>query len=479
MLYRAFIENNLDKEKIILTDKECDYTYMQLHKSAMAILGHLRRQGAKKGDRVLIRSHNDGRTVSAILACLAGGMIFVPISDKCKGKEVDHIRQDCLPSVFFDSQETGQAAWNIKNPAQDERALITGGDGAYILYTSGTEGVKKGVFACQKQINFCCKGILSRLQYRESDKVLCCLPLEFDYGLYQIFLSLLSGARMFLMDSRIIQMIPRWIYEWNITVYPSTSTTANLLVRLGLLHGQKLGSLRCITFTGEYLPVELIKELKDIMVHTDIIPMYGITECKRVAIMPAGREDKVLAGSCGLPLDGVKVYIDKKRAEDTEGELVVVGPNVMEGYWNSSNSGFEVDSETGVRKYHTGDVMSIDKEGFLYFHDRKNGLVKPGGIRVSEAEVEHAVREAEGVIECAAVGIYNSAYGEKLGICIYIRDMKMWKHIEETVSKIMVYGNIYKCFPFCSSLPRNQNGKIDKLRLREMIYEKEKYISGK
>lgn len=80
MLYEALIERHLSEQKIILTDEKRTYTYAQLHKGAMGFLAYLRQNGVRSGDRVMIRNRGDGRTTEAILACLAGGMIFVLIS---------------------------------------------------------------------------------------------------------------------------------------------------------------------------------------------------------------------------------------------------------------------------------------------------------------------------------------------------------------------------------------------------------------
>lgn len=478
MLYAALIEKHLEEKKIIITDEKRDYTYMQLHKKAMRILAYMRCQGILPGDRVLVVSYSDGETVAALLACLAGGMIFVPASSACGKKELEYIRRDCSVSMVLDSEKM-QDIWKMKDTeAENSRVKLSESAGAYILYTSGTEGVRKGVYACQRQIMFCCNSILSRLRYKESDRVLCSLPLEFDYGLYQIFLSLLSKARLFLVKTSMIQMIPSWLHRWDITVFPSIPSEVNLLLNMNYLKQKQLPCLRKVTFTGEYLSVELIKKLQTALPMTEVVPMYGITECKRVAIMPEGRMDKIMAGSCGLPLDGVRVYLENED-EAGVGELIVEGPNVMEGYWKGEEGGFGVKRETGNRCYRTGDLMSTDEEGFLYFQGRRNGLIKSRGYRISEIEVERMLQKTKGMIECAAVGIPDMICGEKIGICVYAKSEEVRNCIAETLSQNVIYRNSYRIFWSNKPLPRNNNGKIDKIRLRRMIHEKEECIFGK
>lgn len=470
MLYAALIEEHLKEQKFILTNGKKSYTYYQLHEEVMFVLNYLYKVGAEKGDRVLIKSCNDVNTVVAVLACLAGGLIFVLLPETCSEEEIEHIIKDSSPSVIFDSNEVKKFKRNVNSKIR--RVQISESAGAYIIYTSGSTGEKKGVFACHKQINFCCKSILYRLRYKESDKILCCLPIEFDYGLYQIFLSLFSKSHLFLVEMDMIQMIPRYLHQWEITIYPAIPSMVNLLLKLSFLHQDQLPYLRCITFTGEYLSVELIEELQQILPSVEVIPMYGTTECKRIAVMPEGCREKVMMGSCGLPLDGVKVYIEKENFMDTIGELVVEGPNVMEGYWNRGGGGFGFNPETGMKTYHTGDLMSIDEDGFLYFHGRSSGLIKVRGHRISELEIENIVQRVEGVLESAVVGIRDDIYGEKIGICIYSKDVKVKEAIQKALEGKPTYMNAYEIFLFFDALPKNQNGKVDKPRLRKIIYEK-------
>lgn len=470
MLYASLIEEHLKEQGPILSDRERAYTYSELHWEVMDKLEYFYRQGAREGDRILIRSHNDVRTVEAVLACIAGGFIFVLASDLCSKKELDDMMKDCSPSIIFENYES-------ENKCREkfrtiERRRISESAGAYILYTSGSTGDKKGVFACHKQIAFCCKAILSRINYKESDKVLCALPLEFDYGLYQIFLSLLSKTQVFLVEADIIQMIPRYLQQWEITIYPTIPSVMNFLLKLGFWDRVKMPCLRCITFTGEVLTVKLIEELKKVLPFVNVIPMYGITECKRVAIMPQDREDKVMAGSCGLPLDEVKVYLKKEEPTEKIGELIVEGPNVMEGYWNCEDSRFGINPKTGMKTYRTGDLLSMDEEGYLYFHGRCNGLMKIRGRRISEAEIENVVLGIADVRECAVIEIQDGLYGTRIGVCIYAKDENVKKDVEKALERKTTLSGLYRTFWFPEPFPKNRNGKIDRIELGKMVDEK-------
>ena len=344
----------------------------------------------------------------------------------------------------------------------------------YIIYTSGTEGKAKGVYASQKQILFCCNAINRRLKNSKKDRILCSLPLSFDYGLYQIFLAFLSGAELYLEKGEMLQRIPFLLRKWKITAFPTLPTVASLLTRTGLLGSADHFSLRYISFTGEVLPIPLIRKLREAVPNTNVIPMYGMTECKRVSVMPPEREDKILEGSCGLPLEGVRVWLKDCDPDTGIGELVVEGPNVMEGYWGVKDDDtgvFGVNPVTGERRVYTGDLFRIDGEGFLYFCGRRNGIMKIRGYRVSSLWIEGKIRPVQGVIDVAVAGLADEITGERAAIFIYAKDDSVREFVASAISKMPVCLHNSAVYVFHAPLPRNRNGKTDIKKLCTMAKE--------
>ena len=203
MLYQKLIENHLGQNKCILSDGKNCLTYEQIHDTVKHIARHLKNQGLQKGDRVLIINHNSLETALLVLGCLAEGYVFVLAHEDDSELELENLRQDCdarciidKPGIFF-----------YPDISHWTRTLCNANDCCYILYTSGSSGKSKGIVACQKQVSFCIEAILERLQYGPEDRVMCCLPLAFDYGLYQLFLSLKSEAQLFLAPTNHIQRV--------------------------------------------------------------------------------------------------------------------------------------------------------------------------------------------------------------------------------------------------------------------------------
>lgn len=478
MLYRRLIEdhinveNGAENEKIVLSDGITNMTFRQIHEMSARYCALFQENGIRSGERILIIDYDLIHTVTAILACIAMGIIFVPLESGADEKIKGYILKDCRPSLILDENiQLGSAMLHMKNrPIQAENRL------AYIMYTSGSEGVPKGVLAAQRQIIFCCEKINQRLEHSASDRILSCLPLTFDYGLYQVFLSFFSGAALFLDRGNVLQRVPYLIRRWKITGLPMISSIANIMTRAGLFQGLDGSSLRYITFTGEVLPVRLIQKLRALCPQTRIVPMYGLTECKRVSIMPAGREDKVEAGSCGLPLDGVKVWLEGPEETEKLGELVVDGPNVMEGYWGSEdqNGGtFFIDEKTGRRMLRTGDIFRMDDEGFLYFCERKGDIIKIRGHRVGVNWIEDQLKELNEVLEVKVFGIADQQEGERLAIGAYGESAKVREAIARKMKELPHYLWEYEIYIFAEPLPRNSNGKIDRKKLIRLVKEKD------
>ena len=466
------IEEHLEDERIVLLDGQTGMTFRQIHERTAQYCAVFRRMKLQRGDRVLVLSDDLMETVMILLACIADGMIFVSVNPKLDQESKEYIIGDCKTELIVEALDgyacRGEGIDLCELMAERERCqedtLV------YILYTSGTEGKPKGVMASQRQILFCSTAINRRLCNTTEDRILCCLPLSFDYGLYQIFLAFLSGARLCLALGDVIQRIPYLLRHWEITAFPTIPSVANIMMKTGMLREGDYPKLRYITFTGEILQVSLIRSLEERFPGIRVIPMYGLTECKRVSVMPEGREDKVRAGSCGLPLDGVRVWLEKVDPNSGIGELVVEGENVMEGYWgipNDSGATFSLNQETGKRRLHTGDIFRIDEEGFLYFCGRENGIIKVWGHRISGAWIENIIRAVEGVREAAVMSAADVDAGEVPVLFLYASEEVNEEHIRSRMKELPAYLQRYRLFMTREPLPKNPNGKIDRKRLRE------------
>jgi len=458
MLYKKLIEDNLD-DSIIIRYKDQTYTYKELYHRSLALGREWIDKGVKKGDRVIVLCANKAETVIALLACLAYGMIFVPVEPN-SGDEA-YIQQDCQAKLIY---KGGQP----KNIEIKERVSLPAETIGYIIYTSGSTNKPKGVVAPISAIDFCIEAINKRIGNNENDRILSRLPLSFDYGLYQVFLALRFKSALTLEDNDTpLLSIPKIMDEQRITALPVVPTMLSALFHARLLKSEYCPNLRYICSTGEVLDVNLINQVHNALPDVSIIPMYGLTECKRVSIMPPDRWDKIMAGSCGLPLDGTTVKLIDESEE--EGELIVSGPNVMNGYWGdeeTSSNIFCVD-DCGRRYLRTGDSFSIDDEGFLYFRRRLKNMIKVSGYAVSGTDIEETLKNIEGVIDIRVFGLPDNIYGEIVCACVYTKQVGIEKKIEEISKGLPPHKQIRRIVLFNNPFPTNKNGKVDITALRK------------
>ena len=470
MLYHKLIEEHVDVDGNVLSDGKQSYSYFQIHERVMEIRASFEKMDLQVGSRVLITATNCIETILTVLACIADGYIFVLLYPEMSEMEKEQIRRNCTPDLCVDGI-TGFIS-REKFRCVKERTVLPEDTLVSILYTSGSDGFHKGVVASQKQILFCCTAINQRLMNTERDRILCCLPLAFDYGLYQVFLAFLNCSLLYIAKGVVLQKIPKMLSEWKITAFPIIPSVMNVLIKTSLLKGLFLPELRYITFTGERLSVKLIDELMKLFPKTEVVPMYGLTECKRVSIMPFGRNDKKKQGSCGLPLAGVRVWLADVDPKTGIGELVVNGPNVMEGYWGELGKSGEVyrtNSFTGERFIYTGDLFRIDTEGFLYFCGRKSRIIKVKGYRISCVRIEKLLEKLETIDELAVLGIEDQYSGEKPAIFVCTGDEQIRERVCEIMKKQPRYMRNYELFVQKNSLPKTSNGKIDVLELKKRL----------
>ena len=481
MLYRRLVESRVREhgDDIVLTDGCRRVSLGELHRLAWLGVNRLQAGGAAKGDRVIVVCRNTIETAVSLLSCAAAGCIAVPIHAGYHGQAVRAVQQECGAKLIINGAWEEALAAPPQKPAKGlidwDRELVSEEEGCYILYTSGSTGPGKGIFARQKQVLFCIDAIQKCLCYRKEDKVLGCLPLSFDYGLYQLFLALDAGAQLCLAESFPIQRLPSLVKQFGITVFPAMASTMNLLLHTRIWGDAGRDTVRMLTFTGEEVPEGLFEKLETVFPKAQLIPMYGLSECKRVSILPADRKDKREAGSCGLPLDGVSVRLADVEEESGIGELVAEGPNVMEGYWNRDEETrrvFGLNPATGQRFVRTGDRFRIDEEGFLYFCGRKSRLIKTGGFRFEPEELERCISQIPGVIQCRILGMKHKVYGEQICVCVY-GGAEALEQVQEKLAVLPSYLPPCRLIGMDRPFPESRNGKIDVNELRKWIEKNE------
>ena len=495
-------------DKVAIVQRNTEYTYSFLNNEANKISRWLIHSGIKPGDRVILYGVNSERLITGLFGILKAGAVFVPVHPTSSYITLEFILRDCSPSAiildddlfinndlfaryFFKSilltsdiysgnktdKTTTWRTLQTYSGCSSSVSRISNDDLAAIIYTSGSTKYPRGVMELHKQILFATSSINTVIENKEDERILCGLPFSFDYGLYQIFLTFQVGATVIIeKDFSNPLAIPRILKINNITGFPGVPSLFAMLLRSKLLERIELPNLRYITSTGDVFPVAHIQRLKEIYPHINIFPMYGLTECKRVCIMPKG-ELETHESSVGKPLPGTHVFVADEAGKEISGvcvgELVIKGPHVMAGYWNNpeeTKRRFRKDDSTGEVNLYSGDFFKIDLDGFLYFIGRDETFIKSRGQKISPAEIESYLCSLYGISESAVVGVPDSVLGEF--VCAFVSVNKnninledIFEHSKNTLSPAKYPKQIIMSE---SPLPKTQHGKIDRKKLREI-----------
>ncbi len=354
---------------------------------------------------------------------------------------------------------------------------------ATLIYTSGSTGDPKGVMCSHRAMDAAAKSIMAYLEISSEDIIIVLLPLSFDYGLYQILMIFKAGGTAVLLRGF---DYPQHVYQIlrneKVTVFPIVPTIANILLaksRLVPLYGV---SVRAITNTAAPLTVKQINGLTAIFPQASIYAMYGLTECKRVSYLPPAFLKKK-TGSVGIPMPGVSIRIADENGNSLPpgeiGELLIQGPNVMQGYWNDPQATrkiFRRDSHGEAITLYSGDLFRQDAEGFLYFVARKDDMLKIRGERVYPLEIENVLQMMPAIREVAVLGLTNGNGESCLAAVVVPHDFKSLSQNDvkffcrDRLDAYLIPQHIL----FASEIPKLPNGKIDKQSLKKTIWHSEK-----
>ncbi|MGQ0841542.1 class I adenylate-forming enzyme family protein [Actinokineospora sp.] len=453
------------------------WTYAELRARSVAAAGWLARHGVERGDRVLVLDHNDMETVALVYAASRVGASYVVVSARTRPYLLGHILSDCAPRLVLGGTEAAAQARELtaapvftlaELPDADEYGWSPDDSGLLasepvsLIYTSGSTALPKAVVSTHQQVLFAVDAIAGRLGYRSDDVVLCCLPLAFDYGLYQAFLSCAAGATLVLgVDQDAAAGLLRRIVEDRVTVLPLVPSLAVMLCNL-LRRAAEPPPLRMVTNTGANLSPALSATMRELVPGLAVVGMFGLTECKRVAIGEPDL-DRTRPGAVGRALPGTEAFVvgpDGDRLPAGEvGELVVRGPHVMAGYWNAPEltaARFRRDY-LGRTALHTGDRCRMDADGYLYFVGRGDEVYKQNGFRISTAEVEAAAADIPGVLLAIALPACDE-HGARLAVTGEITRERLAKELRVRMEDAKVPP---ECLVL-ESLPLTTNGKIDR-----------------
>jgi acyl-CoA ligase (AMP-forming) (exosortase A-associated) len=380
----------------------------------------------QKGDRVGIFLRRSAEMAAALFGTWLAGGVAVIVNETLRTTQVRHILEhseaSCVMTDDRQLRSVGELPCPVINvdrpePVERKRPAVSpiGADLAALIYTSGSTGLPKGVMLSHDNLRSGMEIVSRYLHLTGQDVILSLLPFSFDYGLNQLLTACHAGATLVIQRSLFPPDICRAIQEEKVTGAAGVPTLwLQLTGRVSPFLKSAFPTLRYITNSGGRLPEETVRAIRAAHPHTQIYLMYGLTEAFRSTFLPPDEVDRRPA-SMGRAIPNVEVLIvdgDGRRCAPGEvGELVHRGANISMGYWRDPAATSRVfrphpfqECRQGRHEVvvYSGDMVTADAEGFLYYVGRKDVQIKSRGFRVSPEEIERCVHSSNLVSQVVA-----------------------------------------------------------------------------
>lgn len=502
------------KEAIIVDNQR--YTYLQLQEASQRLAVTLLDKGVRRHDRVVLYMDNSWACAVSIYAVLLCGAVFVLVNPQTKTNKLQYILHDCTATALISESKLKKVFLPTIVETETLKTVICSGefdnnamtavqflgfenvtsqpidlcvlqhitpislDLAALIYTSGSTGEPKGVMHTHQSMVFAMQSIAEYLRLSKEDRILCALPLAFDYGLYQLLMTIYMGAtlileRSFCYPAKIFQLID----DHNVTVFPGVPTLFSLINEAHARSPLVFNAITRVTNTAAALPADFIPSMQEVFPNALIYKMYGLTECKRASFLQPELIDQKPT-SVGKAIPGTEMFLLKENGErlapqdEGQGILHIRGPHVMLGYWNKpeqSQKTIVSGKFSGERILCTHDLFYQDKEGFYYFLGRSDEIIKSRGEKVSPVEVENILHSINGVKDAAVVGVKNARLGEFIRAFVsldeqtVLKEQQIKRYCLQSLENYMVPQEII----IIPDLPKTVTGKVDKKPLKKWV----------
>jgi len=476
-------------DKVGIKLDQAEVSWSALHRAAAAVAGQLRAAGLERGDRVSLILPNVPAYPVAFYGTLLAGGIVVPMNPLLKSGEIQYFYEDsgarfsfvwpdfadeagkaaaetgtrlivCGPmgpaDGQFDASESAAAPVLEPTPRADD-------DTAVILYTSGTTGKPKGAelthFNLHRNAERTAADIM---EISEDDVIMGCLPLFHVFGLTcGLNTSVQRGCTLTLLPrfdpAKAIEMFGRD----HVTIFQGVPTMYAAILHHPNADQADTSSLRTCASGGSAMPAQVMRAFEE-KFGCQILEGYGLSETSPVASfnMP---DKPTKPGTIGRAIPGCEMKLVDLEGNDTPageiGEIAIRGENIMKGYWNRPEATKEAIPDGWFR---SGDLATVDDEGYFTIVDRKKDMIIRGGMNVYPREVEEVLYTHPDVLEAAVVGVPDELMGEEVGAAVVLRPgstatlEEVQTYVKERLAAYKYPRRIWSL----DELPKGPTGKI-------------------
>jgi long-chain acyl-CoA synthetase len=476
-------------------------TFRELDRLVTVFASFLVDKGLRRGDRVAIVSCNCPEYIAAYFGIIRAGGVVLPVNNLLTHEEVNFILDDASVSIVFYDEECANTVQKLLQRERETRAYVqlsevgrqaapaspvplpapgALNDVCTVLYTSGTTGRPKGALLTHRNIMANALAATEVIHVSHKDRFVVFLPLfhSFTYTVC-VVLPLVQGSMISLLRGvRPFQRVVKSLIFDRISLFVAIPTVYKILAEKDMPRIVKwLLNLRLCISGAAPLPPKVIQDFEKAF-KVPLREGYGLTEASPVVSINPVEPERNLPGTVGLPLPGISVRVVDDAGRDvpagTPGELLVQGPNVMQGYLNRPE-----DTEKTIKDdwLYTGDIAALEGSGHIRIIDRKKDLIIVDGLNVYPYEVEEVLYRHPAIKDCSMIGVaHEHEEGKELGMMyVVLAEGKSAsaRDLREYLSNHVAHYKIPRRFLFIDEMPRTATGKILKKELRVWYREKE------
>ena len=482
------------------------WTFAEFDAVVDRVAAGLSRMGVGHASRVAVLARNSHGFAALRFALARLGAVLVPINFMLKAEEVAYILKHAgartlatdsglaetaraaaamgtaveqfiwLPSEEPSERVEGMASFDDLAGAQGpapETPQLAGTDLAQIVYTSGTEASPKGAMLTHDAVIWQYASCAVDASIAHGDVMLHALPL-YHCAQLDVFLgpAIYVGATSIVTAKPTPDNLLPLIAQHRITSFFAPPTVWIALLRSPLFDTTDLSTLRKGYYGASIMPVEVLKELARRLPGVGFWNLYGQTEIAPLATMLGPDDQLRKPGSCGRAVLNVETRVvdddlrDVKPGSGEVGEIVHRSPHLMLGYFHDDE---KTRAAFSGGWFHSGDLATIDEEGFITVVDRKKDMIKSGGENVASREVEEMIYRMPQVSEVAVIGVPDPKWVEAVTAVIVVKPGQ-----QLTAQEVMAHCNEHmagfkapKRVVFTDALPKNPSGKLLKRELRQ------------
>ncbi|MGO3792925.1 MAG: D-alanine--poly(phosphoribitol) ligase subunit DltA [Enterococcus gilvus] len=485
---------NETPEAIAYQSETEQFSYRTLKQWSDNLAHYLAKQTAAKTP-IVVFGELEAEMIASFLGAAKSGHAYIPIESNTPLDRIQLILEVAQPTMILSvlpwPEEVATAVpvvspaalAEIFKTAQEPQALepVTDDETFYIIFTSGTTGVPKGVQISHTNLLSFVNWDLKDFGIEAGMRFLSQAPYSFDLSVMSVYPALCSGGTLIPMEKAVINDFKKlfsFLPKLDLEVWVSTPSFMDICLMEKTFDGEHVPSLKIFQFCGEELTRKTAEELLRRFPKAKVFNTYGPTEAT-VAMTQIEVTPEVLAEYDRVPIGYIKedtdvlIYDDDREAAPGEaGEIIIKGPSVSKGYMNNPEKTaaafFEID---GVPAYHTGDAGRLQEDGLLLYEGRIDFQVKLHGFRIELEDIDHHLEKVSYVKQATVVPKYQDHKVQQLVAYVVANDndfekaYQLTKAVKEELAEGVMEYMIPQKFVYVEQLPLTANGKIDRKRL--------------